>query len=339
MGFEWYTQIGVILLVAVLGVGVRRWQRSVKSASPPTTLHDQKPTSNPHSNKTETYTTITPLTPFHLPTTHPLQLRPFKPKYHLTMALENCPLSSLLELDNTYAARLVERRRIITTERHEVLGVTPEGEGAVLEFYAWMVRVYLPGRWPGVYAVEDAKGLRNTVTGDLLPLDVNGDVELALEILGGNIDTEFLFLLPSSTPSQPTYHLRSYINTSPAGFSTRSKLSLCLSAIHSPVPGYAAKLEKSMDRFFAKLPVGKVVKRANWSVSMKGEFFCLKGAHGGTYMYPLQQLRDEGSGEVLAEAIDGLRLGSVPDMTVYKKQDVWGEKVKAFLRGEIEIDG
>ncbi|KAF7444045.1 DUF3445 domain containing protein [Pyrenophora tritici-repentis] len=323
MGFEWYTQIGVILLVAVLGVGVRRWQRSVKSASPPTTLHDQKPTSNPHSNKTETYTTITPLTPFHLPTTHPLQLRPFKPKYHLTMALENCPLSSLLELDNTYAARLVERRRIITTERHEVLGVTPEGEGAVLEFYAWMVRVYLPGRWPGVYAVEDAKGLRNTVTGDLLPLDVNGDVELALEILGGNIDTEFLFLLPSSTPSQPTYHLRSYINTSPAGFSTRSKLSLCLSAIHSPVPGYAAKLEKSMDRFFAKLPVGKVVKRANWS----------------TYMYPLQQLRDEGSGEVLAEAIDGLRLGSVPDMTVYKKQDVWGEKVKAFLRGEIEIDG
>jgi hypothetical protein len=45
-------------------------------------------------------------------------------------------------------------------------------------------------------------------------------------------------------------------------------------------------------------------------------------------------LRDEGSGEALAEAIDGT--GSVPGMTVYKRQLVWGEKVKAFLRGEID---
>jgi hypothetical protein len=40
----------------------------------------------------------------------------------------------------------------------------------------------------------------------------------------------------------------------------------------------------------------------------------------------------------LAEAIDGLGTGSVPGIAVYKRQVVWGEKVKAFLRGEIEID-
>ena len=141
---------------------------------------------------------------------------------------------------------------------------------------------------------SSTRGLRNTVTGELLPLEAK-DAEVALEIMGRNIDTEFLFLLPSSSSSttttttttassesskQPTYYLVSYINTSPAGFSTRSKLGLSLSAIHGPVPGYGAKLEKSMDRFFARLPVGKVVKRVNWSVSMTGEFFCLKGAHG-----------------------------------------------------------
>lgn len=53
-------------------------------------------------------------------------------------------------------------------------------------------------------------------------------------------------------------------------------------------------------------------------------------------MYPIQELRDEGSGEILAEAIDGLALGSVPGMTVYKRQVVWGTKVQAFLRGEID---
>jgi hypothetical protein len=53
-----------------------------------------------------------------------------------------------------------------------------------------------------------------------------------------------------------------------------------------------------------------------------------------TYQYPIQDLKDEGSGEELAAAIDGLASGSVPDITIYKRQVIWGEKVKAFLRGE-----
>ncbi|RMZ72860.1 HRQ family 2 [Pyrenophora seminiperda CCB06] len=322
------------------------------------------------------------------------------------MALQNIPISSLLELDNTYAARLTQRRARLASNRREVLAATPEGKEAVLEFYQWVVSVYLVGRWPGIYRYTDmgadsggvgkeggggkGKGVRNSITGEILPLDIY-DAELALELLNGNIDTEFLFLLSSpSTPStQPTYKLASYINATPAGFSTRSKLHLSLSAIHNPVPYYAEKLERSMDRFFARLPVGKVVKRENWSVSVKGEWFCLEGAHGvvhantntnndakeqeqekmkeeeevvvdpeitslrcerqtlhrlpvsgavvfafKTYMYPVRLIRDEGSGEALAEAIDGLGLGSVPDMRFYKRGDVWGEEVKAFLRGE-----
>jgi hypothetical protein len=34
-----------------------------------------------------------------------------------------------------------------------------------------------------------------------------------------------------------------------------------------------------MDRFFAAMPVGKVVKRANWSISTNGDLFCLAGNH------------------------------------------------------------
>jgi hypothetical protein len=57
-----------------------------------------------------------------------------------------------------------------------------------------------------------------------------------------------------------------------------------------------------------------------------------------TYQYPIAELRDEGSGEALCEAIDGMGTGSAPGMAVYKRQVVWGEKVKAFLRGEIGVD-
>jgi hypothetical protein len=54
-----------------------------------------------------------------------------------------------------------------------------------------------------------------------------------------------------------------------------------------------------------------------------------------TYLYSISEIRDEGSGEELAAAIDGLKEGSVPQMNIYKKGLVWGETVKAFLRGDM----
>ena len=51
-----------------------------------------------------------------------------------------------------------------------------------------------------------------------------------------------------------------------------------------------------------------------------------------TYMYPIQEIKDEGLGEELAEAIDGLQKGNAPGMHFYKRGVVWGEAVKKFLR-------
>jgi len=51
-----------------------------------------------------------------------------------------------------------------------------------------------------------------------------------------------------------------------------------------------------------------------------------------TYLYTLQEIKDEGLGEDLANAIDGLKEGSVPAMNFYKKGVIWGEAVKSFLR-------
>ncbi|KAL1800268.1 hypothetical protein ACET3X_000610 [Alternaria dauci] len=335
------------------------------------------------------YEDIAPLLNFHLDTEQPLKLRPFKPKYHMTMALENTTLNDLIAMDNTHRERLQIRKELIEKERYEVLACNPEAAPAILELYEWLTRTYLPRRFPSLYTVTESRThLRNHVTDGLIPLHMTNGEE-ALEILGSNIDTEFLLLTSSSkspntssfaTTAQTKYVLTAFINCFPSGFNTRSKLNQLLAAIHNPVPGYAAKLEKSMDRFFANLPVGKIVKRSNWSISTNGQLFCLEGNHmteedlalkqkmeaeeeidldktvlrcerqtlhrlpktGAlvfafkTYQYPLCELRDEGSGEVLAEAIDGLGLGSVPSITVYKRQIIWGDKVKAFLKGEID---
>jgi hypothetical protein len=53
-----------------------------------------------------------------------------------------------------------------------------------------------------------------------------------------------------------------------------------------------------------------------------------------TYLYPLAQLKEEGAGEDLATAIEGIQGGSVPELHFYKRAVVWGDPVKRYLRGE-----
>jgi len=51
-----------------------------------------------------------------------------------------------------------------------------------------------------------------------------------------------------------------------------------------------------------------------------------------TYLYPIQQIKEEGLSEELAQAIDGLKAGNVPQMHFYKRGAVWGQAVKKYLR-------
>ncbi|OAL00588.1 hypothetical protein IQ06DRAFT_293885 [Phaeosphaeriaceae sp. SRC1lsM3a] len=339
-----------------------------------TSTQPSKGPSTEHSE--EAYYSIPSDPSFSLTSTQPLKLRPFKPTYHMTMALESSSIPDLIAMDTSFPARCKIRSSLISTERPEVLACTPRGTAPVLELYSWLVGTYLPARFPSVYVRSERSGVKNEVTGEEMPLSVD-DGMTALEILGRNVDDEFLLMLPGEHEGdEGRYRLEAFVNCFPSGFNTRKKLGMRLNEIHGPVPGYKAKLEKSMDRFFASLPIGKVVKRANWSISTNTDLFCLAGNHMSaddiadhideeidlnktvlrcerqtlhrlpktralvfafkTYQYPIQEVRDEGSGEELAAAIDGLASGSVPDITIYKRQVVWGEKVKALLRGEID---
>ncbi len=51
-----------------------------------------------------------------------------------------------------------------------------------------------------------------------------------------------------------------------------------------------------------------------------------------TYLYPIKQIKEEGMGDQLAEAIDGMKEGNAPGMHFYKRGAVWGQAVKKYLR-------
>ncbi|KAL4897118.1 hypothetical protein BDV59DRAFT_190926 [Aspergillus ambiguus] len=333
------------------------------------------------------YPPIEPLPDFDWRSTEPLSFRPFKPKYHLTMALSNLDVSTLIPMDKTYQERIALRTSLLREHPDVVIGVNPIEDAripaAIRELYVFIVGTYLPTRYPTMFRLtQDKIGqavLENLALAAAAPVplhpDPHGNGRAELELLSTLVDEDLLILLPSEETTDeglPKYVLQAYTTFFPAGFDTRTKLGRRLADIHLPVPGYAAKLERSMDRFFARVEVGKFVQRVNWSITTQTELFAaFGGIHGAegeekiaegkldidstvlrcerqtlhrlphtkglvfafhTYTYPLRTVKDQGLGEELAAAIDGLKEGSVPEMHWYKRGSIWGDAVKHFLR-------
>ncbi|KAA8576691.1 hypothetical protein EYC84_006768 [Monilinia fructicola] len=73
---------------------------------------------------------IVPLPNFDWHTTEPLKIRPFKPVYHMTMGLQSCSPSELIEMDRTY----VDRLAIQVFDRLEV--------GKVVKRFNWSITTH-----------------------------------------------------------------------------------------------------------------------------------------------------------------------------------------------------
>lgn len=283
-------------------------------------------------------------------------------------------------MDRTYLDRVLLRRNIMSQYTEATRACNNTANAAVLEFHAWIFKTYLPCRFPTMFNTgRDMPATTNLVTNETI-MWAQTDPMIALHDLSSHVDTDFLFLLPSSATceGQPVYHLEAFATCFPSGFSTRSKLSKPLAEIHKPVPGYATKLERSMDRYFAKIPVGQIVKRANFSITTNDDLFVEAGTHlydendprmrqmidkerqevviercrlrverqtlhrlpitkalvfaFKTYQYRLEDVKAEGNGPALADAIEGLAKGSVREMHFYKRAVVWGDTVIQYLR-------
>jgi hypothetical protein len=244
-----------------------------QDSKPPVYLDDKCVDTNPFE--------IIPLPDFRWQKTEPLKFRNFKPQYHLTMStsrrfltavdsksntmlvgITNSYLTELIEMDKNYLSRMQLRKQIIKDHHETVIQATPIVKPAVDELYTWLLGTYLPTRFPRMFTLMPTS-LLNLITNEYLPLQPPEDPVRTFEILGENIDDDFLLLLKDE--EQDSYFLKGFVTCFPAGFNTKEKLNMALKDIHAPVPGYKAKLEKSMDRFFNKIEIGKVVKRSNVS--------------------------------------------------------------------------
>ena len=260
----------------------------------------------PHDQQSADWPSIRPLEGFDWEKKEPLRIRPFKPVYHLSMGLQRCDPSTLVETDNTYLTRIMLRRQLMAQHPRVTLAVNAAAISPVFELYHWLMSTYLPTRFPSMFELHGSQLLAK-VTHELFPVDAlslssgpstkdtgssSAATVAALRTLSSIIDCDFLILLPHTTQNGgKKYVLEAYVVTFPSGFNSRSKLSLPLAKIHEPVPSYAQKLEKSMDRYFERLEVGKWVQRANWTIQTDSKLYTPgdEEGSGGNHLRPGQE--------------------------------------------------
>lgn len=139
------------------------------------------------------------------------------------------------------------------------VGAVPMGHGAVDELYSFLLRDYLPARYPTMFEVsEDGTTFCNNVTNVRSPLEPPEDPLAALRILGETVEDD-IFLLHETDEG---HRAVAVVCCHPAGFDPSAKLGKLLKEIHAPVPSFE-RIGTSMERYFSRLEVGKSVKRVN----------------------------------------------------------------------------
>jgi hypothetical protein len=183
--------------------------------------------------------------------------------YRLAMGLHALEPGEWLETGADAAPQMAERRRLLTERPAEVVAALPESVPGQQELYA-LVLAHLPERFPDRWQRVGA-ALVDQLSGERFA-SVPDD---PLATLGRMVQEDFCLM--QASPSG--YRLTAAVLCFPAHWRLADKLGRPLDVIHTPVPGFDARLARSVDRFFAGLLVERPVWRVNWSLVDTPELF------------------------------------------------------------------
>ena len=175
-------------------------------------------------------------------------------------------------MDSNYLERVIARRKIMTDHTPTVLGTISSGHAPVRELYIYLLGTYLPTRYPTMFSLIQTKTpehkpqtqFHNKVTNitSTLHPPPSSPSEM-LQILGETVEDD-MFLLLRDKDNGGEHRAVAFVCCHPSGFDPSEKLGKTLAEIHGPVPSYD-KIGASMERYFARVEVGKGVRRINVS--------------------------------------------------------------------------
>ena len=197
--------------------------------------------------------------------------------WRLAMALRPLDSAEWIAPDADLEAHLAEKDRLLAERPAEVFAALPGSEPAQTELLARLAS-HLPARFPGLYRRE-----ADTI-------QIGADRRVALNggnpplMTAGRLVQEDLCLMQSDGPDS-LYKLTAASLCFPSRWRLADKIGLPLAAIHGPVPLYAERMSRQVDRFFQHLKEDKPVWRINWSLLDDDALFQPQG-HGRTAADP-----------------------------------------------------
>jgi len=184
---------------------------------------------------------------------------PFEPgPYRMAMGLIALPESAWFELDDRYRPELLERRRLLQQCHGDVFAALPVSDPARAETLA-EIAGHLATQHPNWFA-RHGTTLRNRLTDE--------DWDLAspwcdpLELAGRLVQEDLCIIQHDDAAPVLTAAVLCF----PSRWRLAEKLGRPLAAVHGPVPFYAERLARPVDRFMRHVKPGHIAARLNWSV-------------------------------------------------------------------------
>lgn len=174
------------------------------------------------------------------------------------MGLTSVPDSAWFEFDALYLAEMAEKRTLLRDRRLEVFAATPESQAARAETLN-IVAANLCTHHADWF-VRDGARLRNLATEETWDL-TNSSMD-PLEV-AAQLVQEDLCLIQDS-PEGPLF--TAGVVCFPSRWLLADKIGKPLAAVHRPVPQFADRLARPVDRFMRHLKPDHIAGRLNWSV-------------------------------------------------------------------------
>lgn len=182
---------------------------------------------------------------------------PFVPgPYRMAMDLVTVPQTAWFEIDDRYPEEMDEKRHLLATAREEVFAATVPSDAARTEALA-LVAEALTLHHPDWFSA-DGTMMHNHLTGESWDRRTIDPLDLA-----GRLVQEDLCLIQNDVAG-PTFTAATLCF--PSRWRLLDKIGKPLSAVHGPVPLYADRLAKPVDRFMRHVKPGHIASRLNWSL-------------------------------------------------------------------------
>lgn len=228
--------------------------------------------------------------------------------WRMTMGLLAMKPQDWIEIDAEYEHYVAEKRRLLDERRDAVFAALPGSEAACRELQDNLA-AFLAERFAERFAL-DGRRFRRLSDGEGWDLDAGPQAggEHPLARAGLWVQEDFC-LLQSAGPGEP-YVLTAASLSFPTRWRLADKVGRPMLAIHDPVPGYAERLGRPVDRFFEKLAPERPVWRVNWSLVDEPTLFLPEG-HGRQDRDP--SITPENAGERVWLRVERQTLRRLPE--------------------------